>query len=307
MRPADMLRAIMQHPRSPRRFALAFSGLLLGLALGCTPRQPPTVAFLSDFGTIDDSVAVCKGEMYQLAPDLRVVDITHNVTPFNVEEAARFLAGSMPHFPRGTVFLCVVDPGVGSSRNPIVARTESGQYYVGPDNGLLTLAGPIAEAYAIDNWKLVGPQLKTSTFHGRDIFAPVAAQVASGRSIKWFGKPLAPESLVRLPVSLPVVSADGIQGQVIALDGPYGNLAFDIPAETFKKLGYRRGDTVSLQIGGQSFRLPFVNTFSDVPEGQGLVYIDSRGRLAAAINLGNFSKVYSITPPEAVRVGRPGK
>lgn len=293
---------------NPIRTLLAIVLLsLLPLATGCTPRQPPTVAFLSDFGTIDDSVAVCKGEMYQIAPNLRIVDITHDVTPYSVEDASRFLAGSMPHFPTGTVFLCVVDPGVGSSRRPIVARTASGQYYVGPDNGLLTLVGPIAEVRRFDNWKKLVGSPSSSTFHGRDIFAPMAALLAAGRSMEWFGPTIPPESLVRLPVSLPVVTADGIKGQVIALDGPYGNLASDISAETFAKLGFKRGDQVSIRLGDQPFTLPFVRTFSDVPEGQALLYIDSRSRLTVAINLGNFSKTHQISPPTPLQVLPPNK
>lgn len=270
--------------------------------LGCAATPPPTVAFLSDFGTVDDSVAICKGEMIRVAPQVRIIDITHQVTPYAVDEAARFLAGSISSFPAGTVFLCVVDPGVGSDRKPIAVRTDSGQIYVGPDNGLITLVEGLAEAREITNthWMLSGTP--SSTFHGRDIFSPVAAHLARGDRFADVGPVVPVEKLVRLKLSAAAVDAAGLTGEVIGLDGPYGNLVTNVPQATFAKLGYNLGDTVTATVDGKALSMPFVRTFSDVPEGQPLLYIDSRGRLAAAINQGDFSKINGITPPARLSI-----
>ncbi len=270
---------------------------------GCAS-APPTVAFLSDFGTTDDSVAVCKGEMIRVAPDLRVVDVTHQVTPYAVEEAARLLAGAMPSFPAGTVFVCVVDPGVGSDRKPIAVRTASGQHYVGPDNGLITLVEGVVEAREITHtgWMLGGK--RSSTFHGRDIFSPVAAHLARGDAFEAVGPVVPLDQLVRLDLARAVVDPAGLTGMVVGLDGPYGNLVTNVPATLFAELGYRLGDDVTLTIGGKPFTAPFVRTFSDVPEGSPLVYIDSRGRFAAAINMGDFAGTHAISPPAALSIPR---
>src|SRR5215469_16696791 len=102
-------------------------------------KYPPTIVFMTDFGVVDDSVAICRGVMYGIMPDVRIVDLTHQVTPFSIFEGARFLFGATPYYPEGTVFVVVVDPGVGSSRKAIVARSDRGQYFVLPDNGVITL------------------------------------------------------------------------------------------------------------------------------------------------------------------------
>ena len=289
-----------------RWFVLA---ALLSLSLfGCSAPPPPTVAFLSDFGTVDDSVAICKGEMIRVAPQVRIIDVTHQVTPYAVDEAARFLAGCISNFPPGTVFVCVVDPGVGSDRKPIAVRTDSGQIYVGPDNGLITLVGGLTEAREITNthWMLGGN--RSSTFHGRDIFSPVAATCAQGDPFADVGPVVPVENLVRLKLSTAVVDAAGLTGEVVGLDGPYGNLVTNVPDAMFAKLGYGLGDDVTITVDGKALTMPFEKTFSDVPEGQPLLYIDSRGRLAAAINQGDFAKANGITPPAKLRIQpRPAK
>jgi S-adenosylmethionine hydrolase len=269
---------------------------------GCTTPPPPTVAFLSDFGTVDDSVAVCKGEMIRVAPQVRIIDITHQVTPYAVDEAARFLAGSIPDFPAGTVFVCVVDPGVGSDRKPIAVRTVSGHFYVGPDNGLITLVDDLAETREITNTDWMHAGRRSSTFHGRDIFSPVGAHLARGDNFADVGPVVPIDKLVRLNLVSAAVDAAGLTGDVVGLDGPYGNLVTNVPEATFAKLGYNIGDSVTITINNKPLTMPFVKTFSDVPEGQPLLYIDSRGRLSAAINLGDFAKVNGIAPPVKITV-----
>lgn len=283
--------------------AAAFCASACGLRLVRRLDPPGLVVFMSDFGTRDDAVAIAKGVMLEQEPRLRLVDLTHEVTPFSIREGARLLAGTVPHYARGTVFLCVVDPGVGSTRKPIVARTRAGRRLALPDNGLLTLldeVDPIEEVREITNPRWMRGEALSSTFHGRDIFAPAAAMLATGASFGDAG-PLVRE-WVRLPVAPARLSAAGIEGEVLAIDGPYGNLMTDVGAALFAKLGYTRGENVPVIVGDKTLSLPFVKTFSDVPEGEGLLYVDSRGRIGMAVNKGHFARVHGITPPTLLRI-----
>src|SRR6202171_6770745 len=201
---------------------------------GPLPQVPPTIVVMTDFGTMDDSVAICKGVMYSIAPHLRIVDLTHQVTPFSILDGARFLHGVTPYYPAGTVFVVVVDPGVGSSRKAVVVKSRKGQYFVLPDNGLMTLVEErdgILGAREITNpaW-MTGGKL-SSTFHGRDTFSPVGAHVARGDDWTQIGP--AVKQLVRLDLKPATVDAKGLTGEVIALDGPYGNLITNIGADDF--------------------------------------------------------------------------
>lgn len=268
---------------------------------------PKTIVFMTDFGIVDDSVNICKGVMYSIAPQVRIVDLTHQVTPYSIADGARFLYGATPYYPAGTVFVVVVDPTVGSTRKAIVARTKRGQYFVLPDNGLMTLVqdrDQVEAAREITNpaW-MIGGKL-SSTFHGRDIFSPVGAHIARGDDWTEVGPALDVGKLVRLDLAPSTLDASGITGQVIATDGPFGNLVTNISGEDFLKLGYQRGQEVAVKIGGQTMSIPFVKTFSDVPLNKPLLYIDSRGRLSAAVNQSSFAATYGIKPPVSFFVAR---
>jgi S-adenosylmethionine hydrolase len=268
---------------------------------------PKTIVFMTDFGIVDDSVNICKGVMYSIAPEIRIVDLTHQVTPYSIADGARFLYGATPYYPAGTVFVVVVDPTVGSTRKAIVARTKRGQYFVLPDNGLMTLVqdrDQIEAAREITNpaW-MIGGKL-SSTFHGRDIFSPVGAHLARGDDWTEVGPALDVSKLVRLELAPSTLDASGITGQVIATDGPFGNLVTNISGEDFLKLGYQRGQEVAVKIGDQTMSIPFVKTFSDVPLNKPLLYIDSRGRLSAAVNQSSFAAAYGIKPPVSLFIGR---
>jgi hypothetical protein len=267
--------------------------------------QHPTVVFMTDFGHVDDSVPICKGVMLGIAPELRIMDLTHDVTPFSILEGARFLAGTAPYYPAGTVFVVVIDPGVGSTRKAIVARSGRGQYFVLPDNGLLTLVADqdgIVEAYDIQNpaW-MIGSAL-SSTFHGRDIFSPVGAHVARGDDPSQVGPALDPAKLVRLDIRKPVLDAHGISATIIGTDGPFGNLVTNVKREDFARLGYALGEKVKFTLAGKPLEIPFVKTFSDVPVGTPLFYIDSRGRLGLAVNQGSFVKRFAVEVPAALQI-----
>ncbi len=269
------------------------------LAQNATP--PPTVVFMTDFGVVDDSVAICRGVMYSLVPNLRIVDLTHQVTPFNITDGARFLYGTTPYFPAGTVFVVVIDPTVGSSRKAIVVKSKKGQFFVLPDNGLMTLVQDrdgVEAAREITNpaW-MIGAAL-SSTFHGRDIFSPAGAHLARGDDWTQVGPELDVAKLVRLDLQPAKVDGRGLTGTVIATDGPFGNLVTNVQADQFLQLGYQRGQKVPVTIGDKKLEIPFVKTFADVPLNTPLLYIDSRGRVGLAVNQSSFAATYGIKPPQ---------
>jgi S-adenosylmethionine hydrolase len=260
---------------------------------------------MTDFGVVDDSVALCKGVMYGIAPNLRIVDLTHQVNAFSIRDGARFLFGATPYFPAGTVFVAVVDPGVGSSRKAVVVKSKRGQFFVLPDNGLMTMVEDRDGVEAIrqvtnPDW-MVGAKI-SSTFHGRDIFSPVGAHIARGDDWSQVGAVV--KELVRLDLKPASVNEKGLTGEVIALDGPFGNLITNITAEDFLELGYQRGDVLKVTIAGREIEMPFVKTFSDVPLKQPLLFIDSRGRVSFALNQSSFAAAYSIDPPQPVYIPR---
>ena len=262
------------------------------------PAARPTIVFMTDFGTANDAVAICKAVMIGIAPDARIMDITHQVTPFQIGEASRMLSGVTPYYPAGTVFVIVVDPGVGTSRKAVIVKTKKGQYFVVPDNGLIT---PIVDADGLEGVReitnpawMIGDKI-SSTFHGRDIFSPAGAHLAMGED--WTHAGPAVDVLVRLNPPAATLDAKGITGEVIGLDDPFGSLITDISVADFKKLGYAVEDKVTVKIGDKPYTLPYEKTFMGVAVGQPLLYIDSRGRVAVAVNQGDFSKVYKVTPP----------
>jgi len=267
----------------------------------------PTLVFITDFGTANDAVAICKAVMISIAPDVRIMDITHQVTPFSIEEGARFLAGVTPYYPAGTVFVGVIDPGVGTNRKAVVVKSKKGQYFVVPDNGLVS---PVIDRDGLDSAReitnsswMIGDAI-SSTFHGRDIFSPVGAHLAAGWDYTLVGPTV--QQLVRLTPKTPNITDKGIEGDVIALDDPFGSLITDIPGDEFKKLGYALGDHVTVLLDKRPFTLPYTKTFMDVPVGDPLLYVDSRGRIGLALNERNFSVVNKITPPGTIFIPKKG-
>jgi len=304
---------------------LAFIALLAFSAASCARKpapgisQPPPrpfIVFMTDFGAANDSVAICKAIIHSIAPAAQITDITHQVTPYSIEEGARFLAGVSPYYPPGTIFLAVVDPGVGTSRKAVVVKTRKGQYFVLPDNGLIS---PVIERDGLEiareivnrNWMLETPL--SSTFHGRDVFSPVAAHLAAGWEFNLVGP--AVNELLRLVPKTSVTTDEGITGDVIALDDPFGSLITDIPASEFILLGYALGDKVPIRLDPcgacpltheKFFVIPYSRTFMDVAVGEPLIYIDSRGRVSIALNMRNFSQIYKVAPPARIFLPRKG-
>ena len=267
----------------------------------------PTIVFMTDFGTANDAVAICKAVIIGIALDVRIMDITHQVTPFQIEDGARFLADVTPYYPAGTVFLVVVDPGVGTSRKAVIVKSRKEQFFVLPDNGLVTPVldrDGLATAREITNqaWMIEAPI--SSTFHGRDIFSPAAAHLTSGWDFNLVGPEVS--QLVRLTPKVSITTEKGIEGDIIGLDDPYGSLITDIPGDEFKKLGYNLGDKIRAEINKKLVTLPYVKTFMDVPVGDSLLYIDSRGRVGIANNQGNYSKKFDVTLPGTIFIPRKG-
>ena len=267
----------------------------------------PTIVFMTDFGTDNDAVPICKGVIYGLAPEVRIIDLTHQITPYSILDGARYLAGTTPYYPAGTIFEAVVDPGVGSARKAIVVKSRRDQYLVLPDNGLLTQVQDrdgLEGAREITNpgW-MIGQKL-SSTFHGRDIFSPAAAHLARGDNWSQAGPEVPLDKLVRLNIPKARLDEQGISGLILALDRPFGSLISNIQGEDFLKLGYTRGDQVPVELDARRFVVAFVKTFSDVPVGKPLLYIDSRGQVGLAINQGSFSASNHVTPPVAILIPR---
>src|SRR5271165_151945 len=241
---------------------------------------PNEIAFMTDFGLLDDSVAICKQVMYNIDPDVRILDISHEVTPFSILDGARYLDGISSYVPQGTVFVVVIDPTVGTSRRAIVAKSRKGNYYVLPDNGLLTYVqnrDGIEAARVITNPKWMLGDAISSTFYGRDIFSPVGAHLARGEDWTGVGPEMPVSELVRLPLTQSSLANGVLRAQVIGTDGPFGNLITNVSREEFAQ--------------------PFVKTFGDVAIGSPLAFIDSRGRLSFSLNQTNFARTYDIKPP----------
>lgn len=270
----------------------------------------------TDFGVQDGAVAAMKGVALGVDRGLVIHDLTHDIPPFDIWTGGYQLDITMPYWPRGTVFVAVVDPGVGTERGAVVAQTGTGMYVVGPDNGLLTL---VAEHYGIDEvrridearHRLPGSE-RSHTFHGRDLFAVTAAKLAAGRIAFAEVGPVLPGEMVRLPYTRPAFEGGIARGMIPALDVNFGNVWTNIDRATFERVGAPVGTPLQVKIMGDQEiiyegELPFVNTFGDVPEGEPLAYMNSEDKLAFAINYGSFAGDFGIEPgPEwTVEVRRP--
>jgi S-adenosyl-L-methionine hydrolase (adenosine-forming) len=299
-----------------KRSLLAVPFALLLFSLGCAnapmpkdgaaaPARKPTIVFMTDFGTANDAVAICRAVIVGIAPDARIMDITHQVTPFQIEEASRYLYGVTPYYPAGTVFLVVVDPGVGTSRKAVIVKSKKGQFFVVPDNGLVSAVidrDGLEGAREITNQHWMIQAAISSTFHGRDIFSPAAAHLAEGWDYTIAG-PEVPQ-LVRLTAKASRVDAKGITGEIIGLDDPFGSLITDVSKEDLQSLGYALDDRITVQINNKPVPLPYVKTFMNVPVGAPLLYVDSRGRVGIAVNQGNYSRKFSVEPPATLFIPR---
>ena len=246
------------------------------------------ITFTSDYGLEDEFVGVCHGVIKQFAPEVEILNVSHAIPPQNVQAGATVLAQAVRYMPPA-VHLAIVDPGVGTRRRAIVVGTRNGPPLVGPDNGLLWLAaealGGAVQAHEIDNDKLFLTPI-SRTFHGRDIFAPVAARLALGLPPEEVGPPLALEELVRLQVPVARIDDDHVHGVIVQTDH-FGNLQLNVQRDELESVGVMLGDVVELRIGGKSQVVQFSTTFSEVPPGGLTVLEDSSHRISIAVNRGS--------------------
>ncbi len=261
-----------------------------------------TLVLQSDFGTRDGAVASMKGVATGVDPSLRVHDLTHQIEPFDIWEGAYRLRQVTPFWPAGTVFVSIVDPGVGTARLGVVARTRRGLLIVTPDNGTLTLiADEVVEVREIDlaRQRLPGSE-RSHTFHGRDVFAYVGARLAAGKVRFEDVGPSRGTEMVRLPVPVARREGNALHGMVAMIDRPYGNLWTNIPAAMLDSMGWRVGDTLEVvvsQEGTERARIaavPFVESFGQVAVGQPVAYLNSLLELAVALNQGSYAERFGV-------------
>jgi hypothetical protein len=269
--------------------------------LGGEPSRSGLLVLLTDFGDRDPYVGAIKGAAYRVSPTVRIESITHNVAPFDVWEGAVTLALAAKEFPPGTVFVAVVDPGVGTARKAIALRTEAGHFYVAPDNGLLTFVARREGVVDVRDISLLQPlgHRPSRTFHGRDLFVPAGALLAAGTPLGSLGPRL--KQTIMLPVAEPALDGDTAKGAVLRVDR-YGNVGTNIPAELVAKAGLKRGDQVDARVGDAAVLAIFATTYGDVPEGHALCLIDSLGALELAINRGDLAKRLKAQPGMPVEI-----
>ena len=270
------------------------------------------LVFQSDFGRVDGAVSAMYGVAYGVDTELLISDLTHEITPYDIWEASYRLIQTVSYWPEGTVFVSVVDPGVGSSRRSVVALTETGQYVITPDNGTLThlkrMLG-IRQVRIIDETanRLAGSG-KSYTFHGRDIYAYTGARLASGViSYEEVGPAVEPETLKELPIVEATADADSVYGTIDVLDVRFGSLWTNLPRTLFEQLGVGYGDRVEISIKNDTRTvykniLVYARSFADVYVGEPLAYVNSLDCMAVAINQGSFARAYNIGTGNAWKI-----
>jgi len=282
---------------------------ILGLALAmwlCAATagaKPHALVLQTDFGTKDGAVAAMRGVAFGIDPTLPIFDLSHENTPYDIWEAAYRLNQTASFWPSGTVFVSVIDPGVGTERRSVVLKTKSGHFFVGPDNGSWTL---IAESLGVEAVRVIDETKhrrpgseKSYTFHGRDVYVFVGAQLAAGAipfedvGPEWKGE------IVRIAYEHARVESGAIVGAIPYLDFQYGNVWTNIDEATFAKLEPKIGDRFRVRVaeaGREVFteELPYVHTFGDVPNHASLLYLNSLMNVSFALNQGNFAQAHQV-------------
>ncbi len=273
-----------------------------------TPRRP-VIPLLTDYGLRDEFVGVLHGVIARICPDARIIDISHGIARQDIRAGAAVLAHALPYMPIG-VHVAVVDPTVGHERRAVALSLRDGRMLVGPDNGLLWQAavasGGVQQAVEISSspWCL---QPLAATFHGRDIFAPVAARLASGEPLERAGEPLDAALVVQLEEPSPRVDADGLLTSVTGIDG-FGNVQLAAVAEHLVKIGAERGERLSVDAGAdEPCSCTVARTFADVEHGALLLLEDASGKLALAVNHGSAATLLQLRTGAELRLQRAGQ
>ncbi len=278
---------------------------------GCESKKA-AVVFQTDFGLKDGAVSAMKGVAIEVSDELNLFDLTHEIPAFNIWEAAFRLQQTAPYWPTGTVFVSVVDPGVGTERRSIVLKSRRGQYFVSPDNGTLTL---IAESAGIESIREIDENLNrragsgdSYTFYGRDVYAYTGARLAAGViSYEQVGRLISNDSLVKIAYQKSVIQNDSILGNIPVLDIQYGNVWTNIPDSLLKRRNIKAGDSLRIAVYHNkvlvhSADYRFVHTFGEVSRGQSMAYLNSLLNLSIAINEGNFSDSFAVKSGPGWRV-----
>jgi len=282
--------------------AVAISGLLvLGL---CGRSQNKIVVYQTDFGLKDGAVSEMKGVAMGVASDLKLFDLTHEIPAYDIWAGAYRLQQTVPYWPAGTVFVSVVDPGVGTARKSVVLKTRTGVFIVTPDNGTLTL---IAESLGIDAIREIDESVnrrpdsrKSYTFHGRDVYSYTGARLAAGViSFEQVGPLLPKQEVVSIPYQKAELKGSAIAGTIPVLDVQYGNVWTNIPGDMFQQLHVALGEMLQVRIlhqGKEVYKgeMPYTSTFGAVPQGKPLAYLNSLLQLAFALNQGDFAAANKI-------------
>jgi S-adenosyl-L-methionine hydrolase (adenosine-forming) len=261
------------------------------------------VTFLSDFGLQDDFVGTCHGVIKRIAPDVQIIDVTHGIPPQHVLQGALVLANTTPYMPEG-VHLAVVDPGVGGARRPLAMRSGDGRLFVGPDNGLLVPAaervGGIDAVHELANAEYALDSV-SRTFHGRDLFAPAAAHLASGLPLEDLGPPLAVDALARLDIPKPEIGENRIRATVLYIDR-FGNVQLNMTREHLQQAEVTPGTTIEIELSLERYYAVAARAFADARKGDVILYEDAYRNIALAISGGNAADLFSAAPGQEVRI-----
>ncbi|RKV31757.1 SAM hydrolase/SAM-dependent halogenase family protein [Helicobacter pylori] len=280
------------------------SALFLSACIGLSSVYADNALILqTDFSLKDGAVSAMKGVAFSVDSNLKIFDLTHEIPPYNIWEGAYRLYQTASYWPKGSVFVSVVDPGVGTKRKSVVLKTKNGQYFVSPDNGTLTL---VAQTLGIDSVREIDEKAnrlkgseKSYTFHGRDVYAYTGARLASGAiTFEQIGPEL-PLKVVEIPYQKAKATKGEVKGNIPILDIQYGNVWSNISDKLLNQAGIKQNDTLCVTIFKDSKKqyegkMPYVASFGDVLEGQPLVYLNSLLNVSVALNMDNFAQKYQI-------------
>jgi S-adenosylmethionine hydrolase len=262
------------------------------------------IAFLSDVGSSDEATALCKGLMHTIAPGVPIIDITHNVTPFDVREGAMFLADVPGCFPASTIICAYVYPETGTATQTIAVRNTKGQLLVAPNNGLLTFAldaVPEEVCHAVTSPDVMN-QPVTPTWYGKDLVSAAAAHLAAGTPLPAVGPMLDSADIVRLRYAQSKRVGGAVEGEVIRIDKVFGNVWTNVPDGLLATAGELDGKILRVELEGTVLEVPFCHTFGNVEVGQPLAYVNSRGKLALGLNQGSFVRHMEVVPGTKIAV-----
>ena len=275
----------------------------INIAIAANVKTNGAIVLQTDFGEKDGAVSAMRGVAFGVDNNVKIFDLTHEIPAYSIWDATYRLYQTAEYWPSGTVFVSVVDPGVGTDRKSVVLKTKSGHYFVTPDNGTLTL---IAEKLGIDEIREIDEAVnrrknseKSYTFHGRDVYVYTAARLAAGKiTFEQVGKKL-PDKVVEIPYQKATINGKTVSGNIPMLDVQYGNVWTNINRDTVKSLNLKKGDILTVEIfnNGKSVYkkdIPFANSFGDVADGEPLVYFNSLDNISFALNMDNFAQKNKI-------------